>query len=833
MTGAERSSSASEEKASSSSGRAGPKREERRAEPLPDGGCAADTGRAGRTGSAGPEEGAPRRDEPKGKTKQGRDKGKGRRDDDQSRGRRPEKGQGSRESSKGKGKKGKKGSKGKGGKGKNKGGESRQEMEDRLRREIRQDLQQELRQTISEEMRRALQGVSGARPMDDGTSEWSTPREPPSSVGAPRPPEPLGPPPKARGLASPPWERPPPRPLPKPVKKEAPEPKDREKKPPKETAESSKPPEQAAPARGSKVKKEDSPTDTHKNPKKKSRAAPDPPLPPDGDPDWDDDSEYTYTYSDEGQEGPESERQTNYPTVTVTDRSAAGGSRHEGPDRRGERRADRHDRRDDRDRRRPGPELREAPRRPERQPVVPPPPAPPRRRRRDRHDGDPPGDDDGAGSGAPSRDDRSASEVSTARTAEVKEMLAQYSRRDDSRGKPSLSQVRLEPFRGSRSQYQTWKRTLEAQRSLYQLSDPEVAMLVYLSTQGEARAILDQLDIAEMREEGGLQRVMRLLEESFGARSDERFEERQTAFHVFRRTPGMSISEYISTLKRLRNEYLREDPGTVLSDKSFAQRLLSRAGLTKRERMDVFFSAGGRYQTHDIERVLRFRCSQVHVDEKRSDYRSRGDRDEDRRRSNYKKRPRQFPKRSDRSKPYRPTRHTANVAGNEESQEEDFDDDDEEDDPDNEDLEMEALNADEGSYYEEDSGWAEDDRDRGWDEEYYENSEWGEMDDLREAYAAGWKAKSKSAEQRLGRGYRGGKSGSKGSGKGKKGKARPADNRTPDERKRNSRCTLNAQMYAQGKTLPEKHNRARAPTSTPERKSPSAGRAVRMPRSIE
>ena len=45
--------------------------------------------------------------------------------------------------------------------------------------------------------------------------------------------------------------------------------------------------------------------------------------------------------------------------------------------------------------------------------------------------------------------------------------------------------------------------------------------------------------------------------------------------------------------------------------------------------------------------------------------------------------------------------------------------------------------------------------------------------------------------------------------------------------------TLNAQMYAQGKTLPEKHNRARAPTSTPERKSPSAGRAVRMPRSIE
>ena len=115
--------------------------------------------------------------------------------------------------------------------------------------------------------------------------------------------------------------------------------------------------------------------------------------------------------------------------------------------------------------------------------------------------------------------------------------------------------------------------------------------------------------------------------------------------------------------------------------------------------MDVFFSSGGKYQTYDIEKVLRFRCNQVHVDEKRSDYRSRGDRDDDHKRSNYKKRPRQFPKKSERGRPYKPTRHTTNVAGNEESQDEDFDDEDEEDaDADNDDLEAEALNADEGSY---------------------------------------------------------------------------------------------------------------------------------------
>ena len=181
------------------------------------------------------------------------------------------------------------------------------------------------------------------------------------------------------------------------------------------------------------------------------------------------------------------------------------------------------------------------------------------------------------------------------------------------------------------------------------------------------------------------------------------------------------------------------------------------------------------------------------MDEKRSDYRSRGDRDDDRKRSNYKKRPRQFPKKSERGRPYRPTRHTTNVAGNEESQDEDFDDEDEEedDDADNEDLEAEALNADEGSYYGDDSGWAEDDRDRGWDEDYYENSEWGEMDDLREAYAAGWKAGQKQVRraatgQRISRRWKIW-IWKQGQWQGQEGE--DTSNRTPGERKRNSRCS--------------------------------------------
>ena len=65
----------------------------------------------------------------------------------------------------------------------------------------------------------------------------------------------------------------------------------------------------------------------------------------------------------------------------------------------------------------------------------------------------------------------------------------------------------------------------------------------------------------------------------------------------------------------MRSEYLAEDTGTTLSDKSFAQHMLSRASLTKKERMDIFYSAGGKYVSSAIEKVLRFRCANIHMEE--------------------------------------------------------------------------------------------------------------------------------------------------------------------------------------------------------------------------
>ena len=104
----------------------------------------------------------------------------------------------------------------------------------------------------------------------------------------------------------------------------------------------------------------------------------------------------------------------------------------------------------------------------------------------------------------------------------------------------------------------------------------------------------------------------------------------------------------------------------------------------------------------------------------------------------------------------------------------DYDDDEGYGDTDDEDFEQEALMAEEDMPEEE-----------GWSYEEFDDEEVDEIDQqaLQEAFAAGWKAKNKTAAAKQARGYKGDGKPSKGKGKGK----RP-DSRNPEDRKRNSTC---------------------------------------------
>ena len=291
------------------------------------------------------------------------------------------------------------------------------------------------------------------------------------------------------------------------------------------------------------------------------------------------------------------------------------------------------------------------------------------------------------------RGSAAASSDGSANTDEVRQLLQKSMKRQAAdRGRPNLTSVKLDQFRGNRTAYKDWKKTLKAQQALYKLTEEELAVLVYLNTAGEARDIVNQLEIEDLQEPGGLGRIMRLLDDAYEKRADERFEQKQEEFQTYRRAHGVSIAAYLSKLKRLKDEYLREDTETKISDKSFAQRMLARAALSKRERMEVFFASGGKYRSDRIEKVLRFRHANLHVEEAEK-YQSRGAQ------GDLRYRPAKKTYRQSRGHGgYGKRRHGAHVAeageGETKEEEETFEEEEDDEDLDNEDLEQEAYPAD-------------------------------------------------------------------------------------------------------------------------------------------
>ena len=343
-------------------------------------------------------------------------------------------------------------------------------------------------------------------------------------------------------------------------------------------------------------------------------------------------------------------------------------------------------------------------------------------------------------------------EESSVRTSEVRSLLMKKWRQHE-RPKSSLGSVRIEDFYGERGRYRGWRRVVRAQQQLYRLEPTELSMLIYLSCKKEARDVLDQLTIEEMVAPGGLARVWQLLDEAYHETSEEYFERVEAEFNAYRRQPGQSVASYLSQIKRLKADYLREDPGTVYSDRAWAQRLLVRASLSKRERLDCFFSAGGTYNSREIERALRHRCQRIHEEERKIPGGFR-------KMSHPRSIPssRSFP--SSRSSTAASTTtasskgrgkgrsHGSHVAAvvEDELEAEMCDED--------EDFEMDA---DAYEVYLEQQGepeeGAEDVEGEGHDQEWSEEDAVS-PEELREAFAAGWRAKDKISERRKGRNFR-------------------------------------------------------------------------------
>ena len=337
------------------------------------------------------------------------------------------------------------------------------------------------------------------------------------------------------------------------------------------------------------------------------------------------------------------------------------------------------------------------------------------------------------------RDLNGDTDSSSAGTSEIKSMLRKRARESE-RPKSSIGSVKIEDFFGDRRRFRAWRRATEAQEVLYKLEPAELAMLLYLSTKGEARDILDQRPLQDYTAAGGLAVMWTLLEEAFGESTAESFERAERELSNYRRLPGQSVSSYVAGMKRLRMNYLLEDPESTWSDRAWAQRLLNRCSLTKRDRLDVFYSAGGVYNSESIERALRHRCAHLREEERRvpSNTRLRTSS-----RSGSSSTSASSSSAASSASTRRPLRkHGVHLAAI---------DEDEQGSDDEEDLEQEALEDQPGGHVPEDYPAGEGDEE--FDEDDGDGMDVGEAE-VYEAFSAGWKAKAKVNARKLGRGYR-------------------------------------------------------------------------------
>ena len=212
---------------------------------------------------------------------------------------------------------------------------------------------------------------------------------------------------------------------------------------------------------------------------------------------------------------------------------------------------------------------------------------------------------------------------STAATSEIKSLLRRRMRQEQSyRPQSSLGSVRIEEFYGDRGRFLKWKRTIQAQQHLYNLEGNELAMLIYLSTKKEARDVVEQYPLSCYTEAGGLHLLWKVLDESFGESEAELFERADKEFQQCRRQPGETVAHYLAEMRRLRAQLARVDPDSKMSDRAWGQRLLQRASLTRREKHDVYYSAGACFDPLSIEKALRLRCGRIHEEEKRGTYKN-------------------------------------------------------------------------------------------------------------------------------------------------------------------------------------------------------------------
>jgi len=181
--------------------------------------------------------------------------------------------------------------------------------------------------------------------------------------------------------------------------------------------------------------------------------------------------------------------------------------------------------------------------------------------------------------------------------------------------------VKLRTFDGDVDGYKEWRREVEATALLYGIADKQLAGLVYLSLAPGAskpRDLISHLDVrSEVCTDAGMKRVWAILDREYVRESYVKADEAQARYDKCRRGPGQPMEEFIREARLTKRLLEREDPGTTISDVSFARRLLRRSGLTRLEQRGVLAAAGASWDATKIEDALKLMYGDAHQDDRR------------------------------------------------------------------------------------------------------------------------------------------------------------------------------------------------------------------------
>ena len=355
----------------------------------------------------------------------------------------------------------------------------------------------------------------------------------------------------------------------------------------------------------------------------------------------------------------------------------------------------------------------------------------------------------------------------------------------------ALSQIKIPDFDGhertSTRQYREWKKSLEIIQVLNQLTDQELALLIFSQVKGRAKNLIEIMEPEDLRKSDALNMIYNIFDDSFEKMDHERLDGVHQEWEKAARRPGQPMTDWITYVRKKRMELQLQDSASAISDTALASKMLRGAGLSHKERSQTMFNCGGLYDSKRMETVLKVAHSKLHEQEKKGNVLSRRSPLSTSQRSQGFREVRSqarssrgvaSPKTAIRGR-FSSVHETEQLEG-EVQHDDDFDEteQDQYDDYDDEDYEVYLEDQEQGKEHLEEVQ----------DAAEGEEEEMEQEEELQEAFAAGWRAKQKTAALRLKRGFVAPKPREE---RGASGGLRPPSAKSslkPDQRKQSSRC---------------------------------------------